>query len=223
MFKSFEHWSWSQLQTWRECPYRARLRYIEHAPEPPRAKDDPRDRGIALHKAAEDYLLKGMPLDPAFAPFAVQMAELKGLNPEVEQRNYFDRNWRPCDRDGRWAVYIPDVRVTVGNTTLTIDFKTGKKYGNEVKHFGQLQFYSVGHYCAHPEVENHIGEVWYIDQKDIVTHQFQHAALATAKVRLDDEVARMMADKVHAPRPNKVNCKYCPFGPRGTGACPVGV
>jgi len=223
MFKSFEHWSWSQLQTWRECPFKARLRYIDRAPEPPRAKDDPRDRGIALHKAAEDYLLKGAPLDHAFAPFAVQMAELKNLNPEVEQRNYLDRNWFPCDRDSRWAVYIPDVRATVGDTTLTIDFKTGKKYGNEVKHFGQLQFYSVGDWCAKPTVSHHIGEIWYIDQKDIVPHQFSNTQLEQARARLDEEVTRMMADKIHAPRPNKVSCKYCPYSPRGTGACPVGV
>lgn len=223
MFKSFEHWSWSQLQTWRECPFKARLRYIEHSPEPPRSPDDPRDRGTAIHKAAEDYLLNGAPLDPVFEPFKEQMAQLKSLSPEVEQKNYLDQNWMPCDREGRWVVYIPDVRVTVSDTTVTVDFKTGKKYGNEVKHFGQVQFYSVGNWCAHPETVQHVGEVWYLDQKDIVVHQFQHAGLAAARARLDEEVARMMADKVHAPRPNKVTCKYCPYGPRGTGACPVGV
>lgn len=223
MFKSFEHWSWSQLQTWRECPYKARLRYIEHAPEPPRAKDDPRDRGIALHKSVEDYLLRDGELDAKWAPFAEPLAEIKALGPEVEERRYLDRNWRPCDRDGRWVVYVPDIRARAGKTVLTVDEKSGKKYGNEVKHFGQVQFYSIGAMCEFPDAEEFIGELWYPDVKDIVVHRFTRESLELARARLDEEVARMMADKVHAPRPNKVTCKYCPYGPRGTGACPVGV
>lgn len=223
MHPTFTHWSWSQLLCWRECPYRAYLRYILHSPEPPAGPDDPRTRGIAIHKGVEDFIGGSDELHPELTPFQELLTQARELHGEAEVRHYLDANWRPCEREGFWAIYIPDLRVHTGKTVLTVDIKTGKKYGNEVKHFGQLQFYSIGAMCEHPDAEEFIGELWYVDQKDVVTHRFTRESLELARARLDDEVRRMLTDTVHIPRPSRVTCKYCPFGPRGTGACPVGV
>jgi CRISPR/Cas system-associated exonuclease Cas4 (RecB family) len=227
MFKSFTHWSFSQWQTYRACRFQARLRYIEHEPEPPKKADDPRDRGSRIHKEVEDYILN---LDHELAPelthFKQTLDDVRAIcnvaNVEVEQHHYLDANWRPTDKAGKWLVYIPDLRVT-GPVNFTADTKTGKKYGNELKHYAQLELYSVCAYIEDPSYEEYESELWYIDQKDIVAHTFTPRQLEKARARIDTEVTKMMDDKIHTPSPNKITCKYCPYSPRGTGVCPVGV
>lgn len=222
-FKSFERWSWSQLSTYRSCPFQARLRYIEREPEPEKGPNDPRDRGIAMHKAAEDYLL-GEVSTPVreLEPFIEVLDELKSANPLVEHTYYLDSLWRQTTRENAWLKFIPDVHVTIA-ANLTGDWKTGKKFGNEVKHYQQMELYAVGAWCVDPSFDEYLTDLYYIDQKDMVTHVFKPEQLEKARARLDIEANRMMQDKIHTPRPSKQSCKWCPYSPRGTGACPVGV
>jgi CRISPR/Cas system-associated exonuclease Cas4 (RecB family) len=231
LFKSFTKWSWSQLSTWRGCPYQARLRYLEHAPEPPKADNDPRDRGIAAHKAAEDFVLgTSTRLPKELVHFDAQLVELRDVKAagsaevHLEAEYLLDNTWRLTDdKERRWLKFIPDVHVVAPTLRLIIDYKTGRQYGNEVKHYQQMELYAIGDWCINPSDEVRTTELWYLDQKDIVVHEFRPEQLERGRAKLDEEVGRMMADKIHAPRPNKMNCKYCPFSPRGTGACAVGV
>ena len=57
---------------------------------------------------------------------------------------------------------------------------------------------------------------------------FPIAALAGVKFgkivgRFDARAQRIYNDRFFKSNANKVTCRYCPFSPRGTGACPVGV
>lgn len=229
LFKTFERWSWSQLSTYRTCPFQARLKYIEHEPEPPQPEDAPNLRGTRIHKEAEDFVLGAVDaVSKDLVPFEgplTDMRELKIAQPQsvmLEHDYYLDQNWMPTDKAGRWFKYIPDVHVT-GDINLVVDYKTGKKYGNEIKHYAQVELYATAAWCNDPGYDVYHTELWYIDQKDITAHEFRPEQLERARARIDTEVTRMMSDKVHAPRPNKMNCKWCPYSPRGTGACPVGV
>lgn len=222
-FQKFKSWSWSQLQTYRECPYRAKLRYIERSPEPPPGESDPRERGKLIHKAAENYVKGHVDLAPELRPFKKQFEALKTLDPITEKFRYFDSDWVPCQKEGYWLVVVSDATVIRQTASLNIDYKTGRKYGNEVKHYGQVQLYAIADRCEYPQLDTFDTELWYIDKKDIVPHGFTAKMLDDARARLDAEVHIMMSDTVHRPRPNKVTCKYCPYSPRGTGVCPVGV
>ncbi len=232
MFKSFERWSWSMLMIYRKCPFWARLKYIDRRPEPKREDDDRRDRGIALHKNMQDFIVEKEPplLDVILTPFDgllldVREAKQQGLaEVSVEEPMYFDQNWRPQkERDGYWFMIIPDLHVRTPELNLTVDGKSGKKHGNEVSHFGQIEFYCTCAWIHHPEHDLYNGELWYFDKKDVWPISFTVTQLEKARAKLDAEVQRMFADKIHQPRPSKMTCKYCPYNPRGTGDCPVGV
>lgn len=219
------------LQVYRNCHYWARLKYLERSPEPPRDADDRRDRGTARHTLAENFILADD------APFPQELIKFEGLLTDVrnvrrdglgvvemEVPHYFDQNWRPCEEANRWLVVIPDIKVTVpGQFSLTIDEKTGKKFGNELKHYGQCELYAVTAWIEDPSFIEQEAELWYLDLSDVWPITFTTAQLDKARARLDTEVNKMMADRVHRPNPSKMTCKYCPYSPRGTGACPVGV
>lgn len=229
LFKTFDRWSWSQLSSYRTCPFQARLKYVEREPEPPQPDDAPNLRGTRIHKNAEDFVLGTEPvLAKDLAPFEVQMHDLRNLKAErpesvlLEQSYYLDQNWRPTNKANCWFKWKPDVHVTDA-INLIIDHKTGKKYGNEVKHYAQVELYAVGAFCIDSGYDSYLAELWYIDQKDITPHEFRPEQLEKARARLDVEVTHMMNDKIHTPRPNRMSCKWCPYSPRGTGVCPVGV
>lgn len=230
-FGTFNHWSWSQLQMYRACPYCAWLKYHEHSPEPPpdpKKNDKARLRGIAMHDSSEHHINDGTPLCKELAPLEDLYSDLlaardKGvIQVTAERREYFDRNWRPCTRDNYWLVVIKDISVT-GATSLTIDLKSGSKWGNEIKHFGQMQLYGITDWINDPGYGEYNTELWYADQKNITPHSFTGEQLERARAVLDIEVNHMMSDEIHAPRVNKFFHKYSPYGAAGTGACPIGI
>lgn len=234
-FKSFRFWSWSMLQIYRKCPYWARLRYIDKSPLPPiDDKDEKRLRGIDAHDSMSKFVLADgtLPeLHEALKPFKdilfdVRDIRTKGLGIVTsEVPKYYDQNWRPQEtRQDYWFQMIPDIHVKVpSELNMTVDGKTGKKYGNEVSHFGQMEFYAVCAWIDDPTFDLYKSELWYFDKKDVWSIDFTPRQLELARKKLDDEVARMFADKVHRPRPSKIVCRYCPYSPKGTGACAVGV
>lgn len=231
MHPQFIKWSWSMLQVYRTCRFWAYLKYIERSPEPPREKDDRRDRGTIRHKMAEDFILADD------APFPQELIKFEGLLTDVrdirrgglgevtlEKPHYYDHNWRPCEEEDRWLVVIPDIHVKVpGQVNLTIDEKTGKRYGNELKHYGQTELYAITAKIDDPSFETYEAELWYLDLPGTWQITFEPAKLDKAQAKLDAEVNCMMEDKLHRPNPSKATCKYCPYAPHGTGACPVGV
>jgi hypothetical protein len=143
---------------------------------------------------------------------------------QLEEKFYFNQFWKPCEEKDRWLIVIPDIKVTIpGELNLTIDNKTGKKYGNEMKHYGQTELYSVCSWVLDDSYETYEAELWYLDLPDTWQITFTPEKLEKARAKIDAEVAKMMEDKWFRPSPSKLTCKYCPYGPRGTGACPVGV
>ncbi len=233
-FKTFGNWSWSLLSVYRSCPYRARLKKIDKSPEPPPEPNDPRTRGIRVHDNAQKYVEGTGPLTPELAGVEGVLADIKDVRDSgtgivtLEEPIYLDSNWRVTTKENRWLVFITDVHVVIpGQLNMTGDYKTGKKFGNELKHYQQMELYCIGEWSVNAAAgtvfDTYTADLIYVDQKDVVSHEFTPEQLERARARLDVEVGRMMADKVHTPRPNRVTCKYCPFSPRGTGACPVGV
>lgn len=108
-------------------------------------------------------------------------------------------------------------------TATVIDYKTGKKYGNEVKHGEQLQLYALATFMRYPELETVFSELWYLDQ-DIVT-----------SVRVPRKMGLRYAEKFakrgnaivdcldFPPNPNVHSCRWCQYGPWNGGQCEVGV
>lgn len=219
-------WSHSALMTYKECPFRAKLKYIEKIKEPEIPPDDPRNRGIRVHSELEHYLLDGAPLPKEARSLEENYEGLRDLAPQCEVPKYFNDVWKPCDESDKWLTVIQDVEAKFegehGDTiVLSVDHKTGKRYGNEMKHMAQKITYAVANWCSDPDAALYVSEMWYVDQGDIWSSSFRADDLERKRADLDREVSKMMNDKLFRPRPSAQNCKYCPYGSRQLGTCPV--
>lgn len=222
MSVGFKSWSYSLLDTYRTCPLRAKFKYIDKLPDP---GNEYSARGNEMHDALERVVKFGEPV-PDFARHFEPLLDTARANNAITERTYmFDDCWRPTDDHSKaWLRVKQDlVVVNPGEFVLTVDYKSGKKYGNEVKHMAQKSLYSVAASILWPDCEEYIAEMWYLDHNDISTKTFDRATLQMMRAKLDAEVSRMFDDKWFRPRPSAQNCKYCPYGPRAGGQCPVGV
>lgn len=223
-------WSWSSLSIYRTCHFWAKLRYIDRLPLPPRDDTAANERGVRMHKGAEDFVFNGAEFPAELTKFQQQLHDARDVHHAVpgavrgEAPLYFNANWKPCDEANKWLTIIPDLTIVVPREfNVTVDYKSGKRYGNEIKHHGQGQLYAIGQWCTDASFDVYEAEFWYLDLGQIWPMQFYANQLEHARAKLDAEVNRMFEDKFFRPSPSKQNCRYCPYAPHGTGACPVGV
>ena len=135
------------------------MRYIERLPLPPRDEGAANERGLVFHKGAEDFVFNDGELLPGLKKFEQQLNDAREVHLTVpgavhgERPLFFDSNWKPTDEKNKWLTIIPDLTLVVPREcNLTVDYKTGKRYGNEIKHHGQGQMYAIGQLCSDPSV-----------------------------------------------------------------------
>lgn len=221
MADHFTSWSYTVLDTYRQCPLRAKLRYIDKIPDPGNKFSQ---RGNEIHDQLEKVVKEGAPVPKEAEHFAPLLHALAEQNPVCEKMFAFNDQWKPCERKDAWLYVKQDLMVVQpGEFLLTVDYKTGRKDGNEAKHVAQKIIYSIAGWILHPGLPEYIAEMWYIDQKDITSRVFTEDVLEAARARLDGEVTKMFDERYFRPRPSVMVCKWCPYGPRGSGHCPVGI
>ena len=155
-------WSHSSLQQFGQCPYRLFLRRVKKIKEP---SGDAAERGSLIHDECEDYvrgLRDEMPHGKKTAEFKARFDLLRTLfnggQVQLEENWGFDIDWNPLEDDGElyknkalWCITKLDVFVRESETSaLIIDHKTGKKWGNEVKHGAQALEYAISAFMKYP-------------------------------------------------------------------------
>src|SRR5690606_35810219 len=109
--------------------------------------------------------------------------------------------------------------------TLVADWKTGKKYGNEVDHMEQMKLYAVSEYAVDPGYSEYAVELQYLDQKDTWAHTFKPAELERHWQTFEKDVEVMFNDTTFRPKPNIYTCRYCPYNKKNNAGrdlpCPV--
>ena len=135
-----------------------------------------------------------------------------------------DRDWEITDWKTGWLRLKLDAMVRISKTmAVVIDYKTGRKFGNEVKHAEQLQLYALVTFLRHSELDELWAELWYPDAKDLTSVHFtRDQALRFLRVwtRRGDDVTTCT---VWPANPNIYTCQWCGYGPWGTKDCTVGV
>ena len=226
-------WSFSRIQVFEQCPYRAKLAYIDRLPEPPRpaGKEHPLDRGTRVHESAERFV-RGQTdqLTHECADFEPEFVKLRQLFREkmvtLEGDWGFDRDWSPTgwSAPNVWGRMKLDAFVKLSKThAVVIDYKTGRMSGNEVKHADQGQQYQLGAFMRNPDIELITVEFWYLDQNDMSQMTFTRDQGLRFFKNVNDRALKMTEALDFPPKPNAFNCKWCPYGPKGTGACTHGV
>jgi CRISPR/Cas system-associated exonuclease Cas4 (RecB family) len=234
--------SFSRLDVYEQCGHRARLAFIDRIKEPqqpplPDGREYANDRGTRIHNEAENYVRSGGQLSAELKDFKVELDTLHELHQkdmvELEQMWLFDRDWqRLPDEDifspKIWLRIKCDAVVWRENDTalVVVDYKTGKRFGNEVKHAHQCQLYQLGAFLRYPKVKKVTTELWYTDQNELVSMNFTRQQGLRFFESWNERLVKMTSDDILNPRPSIPTCKWCPYktgtvrqGVQGTGHC----
>lgn len=227
--------SFSRWDNFRKCRYRAKLLYVDRLdePRPPLREGQTEyhnDRGQRIHEAAELFVRGGVELIPELEKFRAEFIRLRELFAQgavsLEGDWAFDAEWLPVAwRSSNVVLRMKlDAFVRVSPTrAVIIDYKSGRRSGNELKHSEQTQLYTVGTAMRMPELEEIDVELWYPDVDDLHrVHYTREQALRFFKT-WNERVLEMHAETEFPPNPNKYSCQWCYFGPKGSRACSVGV
>lgn len=111
-------------------------------------------------------------------------------------------------------------------TATVIDFKTGRKFGNEVKHAEQLQLYQLVTFLRYPKLETVFAELWYLDQKkgeNLTSQKFTRSQGLRFKPRFHQRGTALTTCTEWPANPSRFTCQWCQYGPWNGGQCQVGV
>lgn len=226
-------WSFSRIQDFEQCKRRAKLKYLDKIPEPerplpPGKTEHANDRGTRIHDAAERFVRGGIEMIPELNKFSRELERLKVLYAEgkvsLEGEWAMNRAWEAVAwaSSDAWLRLKLDALVFLSPTeAVAIDYKTGRRYGNEVKHNEQLQLYQLVTFLRYPQLETIHAELWYLDA-DELTHACYTRNQGLRFRRSFEQRGDAMTTCIDFPaNPNIFSCKWCPY--KGTDHCDKGV
>ena len=226
-------WSFSRIQDFEQCKRRAKLKYLDKIPEPerplpPGKTEHANDRGTRIHDAGERFARGGIELIPELQKFKPEFERLKALyaagKVSLEGEWAMDRSWEPVAwaSSDAWLRLKLDALVFLSPTeAVAIDYKTGKRFGNEVKHNEQLQLYQLVTFLRYPKLETIHVELWYLDVDELVTVTYTRNQGLRFRRSFENRGNAMTTCTEFPPNPNIFSCKWCPY--KGTEHCDKGV
>jgi hypothetical protein len=230
---SIDKVSFSRLQNFEKCKYLAKLMYVDRVPEPvrplpPGKQEHANDRGSRVHDAAEMYVRGGVELIPELHSFKEEFDELRILFQEgrvhLEGEWAVNLEWEPVawTSSDAWCRMKLDALVISedGTHARVIDYKTGKRNGNEIKHTEQGQIYQLATFLRYPDVDDITVEFWYTDhgQTDFKIYPRQMGVRYFEK--FNNRLLAVSSCTDFKPNPNAFSCKWCPYN---GNACEFGV
>ena len=220
-------WSHSSLQQFQECPYRLFLRRVKRIKEP---SGEAAERGTKIHDQCEQYvqglrdtLPEGKKTDQFENRFNLLKDMFRKGMVQLEEDWGFDIDWTPLVDDGAlykddklWAMTKLDVFIRDSETSATVlDYKTGRKFGNEVKHGSQAYTYAVSAFMKYPELEFVKAEFWYLDQGQTLERKWTRAEAMLLLNRLTERAIKMTSATKFPARPSESACKWCHYAKSG--------
>jgi PD-(D/E)XK nuclease superfamily len=226
-------WSYSKLGDFEKCKLSAKIKHLDKIPEPPRPlppgkTEHANDRGSRIHESAEQFVNGTGPFVKEMAEFEQEFLHLQHLYTRgvvsLEGEWAHDKDWNIAPWKTGWLRLKLDAMVHASETeAVVIDFKSGKKFGNEVKHAEQLQLYQLSAFLRFPKLEVVHAELWYLDARDITTSTYTREQGLRFKRSFDKRGTALTSETEFPANPNSFSCRWCPYGPDGTGHCAVGV
>lgn len=230
MEQKLKSWSHSRLMDFESCRLKAWLKHGARIPDP--RPSPAADRGTAIHTACEYYVQGKADITHEMRHFKDEFIALRrhfaAGNVSLEGEWGFSRDWKPVPYAGAWLRMKADATVHLTPAHgVVVDYKSGKKFGNEIKHGEQLQLYSLAVFLREPKIELLTAELWYLDQNDLTQLTIKRQQAIVRYLKNFDKRGRMLTDCTKwMPTPNALSCKWCPYKPEkfgGTGDCKVGV
>ena len=227
-------WSFSKLGDFDKCKKYFWLKHEQRIPEPerplpPGKTEHANDRGSRIHDSAEHFVDGTGKFIPELREFQTEFEHLKYAHSlgkvSLEGEWGMDENWEITAWKGAWLRLKLDALVFGDDphVAVVVDYKTGRKFGNEVKHAQQLQMYALVAFLRYPELETIHAELWYTDAKEITQVTFTRDQALRFKRSFHSRGKAITTTTDWPANPNKYSCAYCPYGPEHTGHCTVGV
>lgn len=226
-------WSHSKVVDFEKCKFLCWLKHDQKIPEPdrplpPGKTEHANDRGTRIHNSAEAYVNGTGEFIREMSKFEDEFKKLRHLYDRgmvsLEGEWGMDQNWEIAPWKGAWLRAKVDALVMLSPiSAVVIDYKSGRRFGNEIKHAEQVQLYQLNTFLRHPELEEVTTELWYLDTDEIATHTFTRDQGLRFKRNWDQRGHRITSCDTWPANPNKFSCKWCGYGPWGTGHCEKGV
>lgn len=224
-------WSFSRLQDFEKCKLSYKIKHLDRIPEPDRVlkpgqKEFANDRGTRVHEAAEQFVRGLGPFIPEMKKFEQEFNQLRRLfiagKVEMEESWAHDVDWEIAEWKTGWLRLKLDVMVHASDTVaVVIDLKTGRKFGNEVKHAQQVQLYALIAFLRYPLLEVVHSELFYLDVDDITSQTYTRDQALRFRHSFNKRATALTQNEVWTANPNKFSCMWCPW--MDTGHCTVGI
>ena len=224
--KRLKSWSLSTYKSYKFCPRKVKFGKIDGIKEP---GSEQMDRGSAIHKLAENYLLdlvKVLPIE--LAVLKKEFAFIKKKGAVAEEEWAFNTALDSCEWKHGWLRMKLDARYEKSKGTIVvIDFKTGhngftaQRYmADNKKH---MSLYALGTFLKFPEAQCVEVELWYPDRTtEIVDKDSYNREEMPDLIEAWRNVSTpMMQDEIFPPRPGN-HCAKCFYSKKKNGNCEFG-
>lgn len=219
-------WSFSRWNTYNECPFKAKLKFINKLKEP---STPALERGTALHTLCEDYLNKGGRVPKELQLIEKTLKELRKAKAIAEGNFIFTQKWEPTvwnDWNGAWLrakadAVIPPIVDSKEPTVQIDDFKSGKlKEEAHSDYMLQLDLYSLVGLLTYPTAEYANSRLIFIDHGKNVENEnvWTRGDIPMLQKQWLVRIQPMMKDKSFKPKPGNY-CRYCHFRAGNGGPC----
>lgn len=225
-FERIMAWSYSRYSVHRQCPFMAKLKFIDKLKEP----DHPAQaRGTKIHLHGELFLRRQLlpntdaliEFNQEFARFRKDMEGLRKRGAAPERQIAFDKNWNQVDWFSKeaWCRIKVDAidKDSKKGRILVVDYKTGKRYLPD--HEEQLELYAIAMFLLEDDVNEVRAEDWYLDSGQREGVDFERGQLAELQKKWEKRVAPMMTDQLYPKKPDGYKCGRCHFRKANGGPC----
>lgn len=208
-------WSYSSMKTFETCPkqyYHLRVAKDYRGAETPEAA-----YGTEFHKACEDYVRDGTPLDLRFAhvkPVLDALLKLKGER-FCELKMALNTSLQPCDFFAK-DVFVRGVADLLilnrkRGTGFYVDYKTGKS--SRYADTDQLELMALMVFILFPEIRKLHGSLLFVAAGEVI----EKVCLRSDRKKLwarwlgkYDRLETAYREKVWNPRPSGLCRRHCP-------------
>lgn len=214
-------WSYSSLKLFEQCPRRYQAEKVTK--EVPFTQNEAALYGEQLHKAAEEYIRDGKPIDPRFSFIQPYLDKLNA----IEGVKFCELKLGVKRSDGRlvacdffdpevWFRGVADLVIIDGNKAWIVDYKSGKsaKYADT----RQLALMAAALFLKYPIVKRIKTSLLFVVSKEFIKEDFEKeyglSVFSELNGLLTARDAAYEAD-VWNPRPNNLCAKWC-----GVLSCP---
>jgi hypothetical protein len=207
-------WSYSSLDLFKQCPQKYyRLRVLKDVKDPPA---EHLNYGLAVHKAAEDYIGKGVPIPEKYV--AILKTSLDRLNAmegekHCELRLGLTQGLEPCGffAPDVWWRGVADLIIINNDSAYVVDYKTGKssKYADTK----QLELLSLAVFKHFPQVKKIKGGLLFVVANDLIKANYEQDKAGVYWTKWLEDTGRLEAaitNDVWNAKPNFTCRQYCP-------------